>query len=81
MAEVLKIHKEIGLASLATLSAKAGYTWQKELSRIINERKTFQELEPKVEEEPKAAESKAAEPKATPKKVAPKKTTKAVKKP
>ena len=37
MAEVLKIHKEIGIASLATLSGKAGYKWKNELPKIMQE--------------------------------------------
>ena len=31
-AEVLKIHKELGIASRATLSAKAGYNWKQEFA-------------------------------------------------
>jgi len=37
MAEVLKVHKEIGIASLATLSAKAGYNWPKEKIKKASE--------------------------------------------
>jgi len=37
MAEVLKLHKEVGLASIATLSGKAGYTWKKEFPKIMAE--------------------------------------------
>lgn len=35
MAEVLKIHKEIGIASIPSLAAKAGYNWEREFSKII----------------------------------------------
>lgn len=37
MAEVLKIHNEMGIASKATLSAKAGYVWKKEFPKIMSE--------------------------------------------
>jgi len=37
-AKVLKIHRAIGIASLATLSAKAGYNWQRELANMANEK-------------------------------------------
>jgi hypothetical protein len=37
MAEVLKLHKDTGLASVATLSGKAGYTWKKEFPKIMAE--------------------------------------------
>jgi hypothetical protein len=37
MAEVLKIHNEIGIASKATLSAKAGYLWKREFPKLMAE--------------------------------------------
>lgn len=37
MAEVLKYHLDMGIASRATLSAKAGYTWIKEKARKVLE--------------------------------------------
>ena len=37
MADVLKIHNEIGIASKATLSAKAGYLWKREFPKIMQE--------------------------------------------
>jgi len=40
MAEVLKIHKDIGIASKATLSAKAGYLWKREFPKIMAEFQT-----------------------------------------
>lgn len=45
MAEVLKIHKEIGLASTATLSGKAGYKWKAEYPKIMAETKVNMEIE------------------------------------
>lgn len=38
MAEVLQIHGKLGIASLGTLSAKAGYNWGKEFARKLKER-------------------------------------------
>lgn len=38
IAEVLKIHKELGLSSKATMAEKAGYNWQHELVRMAVER-------------------------------------------
>jgi hypothetical protein len=52
-AKVFKIHKEIGIVSSATLSAKAGYNWRQELVNMINEK----ELIP----EPTGAETKKPE--------------------
>jgi len=52
-AEVLKIHKEIGIASLSTLASKAGYNWQQELAQILAER----QLNP-VEEPPEKGSEK-----------------------
>ena len=38
-AEVLKIHRELGIVSLSTMAAKAGYNWKKELnSQLIEKR-------------------------------------------
>jgi len=37
-AEVMKIHDEMGIASKATLSARAGYNWEKEMDRMAKER-------------------------------------------
>ncbi len=42
-AQVFKIHKEIGIASAATLAAKAGYNWRQELSNMLNEKELFPE--------------------------------------
>jgi hypothetical protein len=41
MAEVLKIHKDMGIASMATLSTKAGYVWKREVARRLQERTMF----------------------------------------
>jgi len=43
-AEVLRIHKEMGIASLATLAAKAGYNWKEELHNLLVEKETMKEL-------------------------------------
>jgi len=45
-AQVFKIHKEIGIASAATLAAKAGYNWRQELANMLNEKQMFPEPEP-----------------------------------
>lgn len=45
MAEVLKIHNEIGIAAKATLSAKAGYSFKRELPKLLAENKLKLELE------------------------------------
>ena len=45
-AQVFKIHKEIGIASAATLAAKAGYNWRQELSNMLNEKELFPEEKP-----------------------------------
>jgi len=45
-AEVMKIHKEIGIVSAATLSAHAGYNWKQELTNIITEKALHDELYP-----------------------------------
>jgi len=52
-AEVFKIHKEIGIASAATLAAKAGYNWRQELANILNEGDMFGEEEEKEKPAPK----------------------------
>jgi hypothetical protein len=44
-AKVFKIHKEIGIASAATLAAKAGYNWRHELVNMLGEREMFPEAE------------------------------------
>ena len=38
LAEVLKIHKDLGIAATATLSERAGYNWQHQLMRMADER-------------------------------------------
>ena len=40
IAKVLEIHRGIGIASLQTLSSKAGYNWRTELAQIRQERAT-----------------------------------------
>lgn len=50
MAEVLKIHDEMGIASKHSLSVKAGYTWKVEFARIVNYTKAMQEINPPVED-------------------------------
>ena len=37
-AEVMKMQGEMGIVSKATLSAKAGYNWEKEMDRMAKER-------------------------------------------
>ncbi len=51
-AEVLKIHKELGIASLSTLSAKAGYNWKMELSNMLIEHNLHKSQEPTKDEDP-----------------------------
>jgi hypothetical protein len=48
-AKVFKIHKEIGIASAATLAAKAGYNWRQELANMLNENQMFPEPEDQFE--------------------------------
>lgn len=60
-AKVLKIHKEIGIASLATLSAKAGYSWKQELHYLLQERRLAKELGPDEEPEKEKDEEKDEE--------------------
>ena len=48
-AKVFKIHKEIGIASAATLAAKAGYNWRQELANMLNENQMFTEPEDQFE--------------------------------
>jgi len=45
-ADVLKIHKDIGIASLATLAAKAGYNWKEELHNKMVEKDFFKQNDP-----------------------------------
>jgi hypothetical protein len=45
-AQVLQIHANIGIASRATLSSKAGYNWQMELRNLMSEMETFAPPEP-----------------------------------
>ena len=52
-AKVFKIHKEMGIASSATLSAKAGYNWRQELVNMMNERDMFPEPTGDKVEKPK----------------------------
>lgn len=40
-AEVLNIHKNLGIVSLATLAAKAGYNWKQELHNLLVEKETL----------------------------------------
>jgi hypothetical protein len=50
-ADVMKIHREMGIASLSTLSSKAGYNWKQELAQILVERE-FAPEEPEPEKSP-----------------------------
>lgn len=45
-AEVLKIHQSMGIASLATLAAKAGYNWKEELHNLLAEKELMRSQEP-----------------------------------
>jgi hypothetical protein len=58
-AKVFQIHKEIGIASAATLAAKAGYNWRQELVNMMNESSMF----PDSEDEPKSKEEPTVKPK------------------
>jgi hypothetical protein len=51
-AKVFKIHKEIGIASAATLAAKAGYNWKRELANMMNESQMFEPPEGGPEKDP-----------------------------
>lgn len=71
MAEVLKIHTEMGITSLATASGKAGYTWKKEYPKIMAEAQVKlamakAEMEATTPPEPKQVVEKT-KPKPTPK--------------
>ena len=48
-AQVFKLHKEIGIASAATLAAKAGYNWRQELANMLNESQMFTEPDDQFE--------------------------------
>lgn len=51
-AKVFKIHKDMGIASLATLAAKAGYNWKQELHNLMIEKEALKPQEPVEPVEP-----------------------------
>ena len=51
MAKVLQIHNDLGLASIPTLSAKAGYDWRRELAKSMQYQKYLNNMQKLQKEE------------------------------